>query len=231
MQSELFRPTLSDGQSDFERLIGILEEITCVRWRSQTEDYHETRLDTRGQIALVISICETTCASDNNDIRTRYLVCRIIRNRFWFLCRSRFHFILFANFLRLKFDPFLNQTMDLLSKQGLRTDGRRSDELRRIRCKMGVFNQPDGSAYLEQGNTKVVAAVYGPHEVRDFHLANIICKNDNNIALRRRLFIVISVCFINFGVTKRLKNGNVVFCRTSDKAKLIDICHRNAWIR
>ncbi|VVC32325.1 Hypothetical protein CINCED_3A010613 [Cinara cedri] len=56
--------------------------------------------------------------------------------------------------------------MDLLSRQGLRTDGRRSDELRRIRCKMGVFNQPDGSAYLEQGNTKVVAAVYGPHEIR-----------------------------------------------------------------
>lgn len=55
--------------------------------------------------------------------------------------------------------------MDLLSRQGLRTDGRRSGELRRIRCKMGVFNQPDGSAYLEQGNTKVVAAVYGPHEV------------------------------------------------------------------
>lgn len=55
--------------------------------------------------------------------------------------------------------------MDLLSRQGLRTDGRRSDELRRVRCKMGVFSQPDGSAYLEQGNTKVVAAVYGPHEV------------------------------------------------------------------
>ncbi|XP_025407796.1 exosome complex component RRP41 [Sipha flava] len=56
--------------------------------------------------------------------------------------------------------------MDLLSRQGLRTDGRRSDELRRISCKMGVFNQPDGSAYLEQGNTKVLAAVYGPHEIR-----------------------------------------------------------------
>ncbi|XP_050437111.1 exosome complex component RRP41 [Adelges cooleyi] len=56
--------------------------------------------------------------------------------------------------------------MDLLSKQGLRTDGRRPDQLRRIRCRMGVFSQPDGSVYLEQGNTKVVAAVYGPHEIR-----------------------------------------------------------------
>lgn len=54
---------------------------------------------------------------------------------------------------------------DLLSSQGLRLDGRRPDELRRIRCKLGVFKQPDGSAYLEQGNTKVLAAVYGPHQV------------------------------------------------------------------
>ncbi|PNF25704.1 Exosome complex component RRP41 [Cryptotermes secundus] len=56
--------------------------------------------------------------------------------------------------------------MDLISFKGLRLDGRRANELRQIRCKMGVFSQPDGSAYLEQGNTKVLAAVYGPHEIR-----------------------------------------------------------------
>lgn len=54
---------------------------------------------------------------------------------------------------------------DLISEQGLRLDGRRANELRRIQCKLGVFSQPDGSAYLEQGNTKVLAAVYGPHQV------------------------------------------------------------------
>lgn len=53
---------------------------------------------------------------------------------------------------------------DLISDQGLRLDGRRATELRRIRCRLGVFSQPDGSAYLEQGNTKVLAAVYGPHQ-------------------------------------------------------------------
>lgn len=58
---------------------------------------------------------------------------------------------------------------DLLSSQGLRLDGRRPNELRRIRCKLGVFTQPDGSAYLEQGNTKVLAAVYGPHQVCTHH--------------------------------------------------------------
>jgi exosome complex component RRP41 len=55
--------------------------------------------------------------------------------------------------------------MELLSDQGLRLDGRRANELRQIRCRLGVFSQTDGSAYLEQGNTKVLAAVYGPHEV------------------------------------------------------------------
>ena len=49
---------------------------------------------------------------------------------------------------------------------GLRLDGRRSHELRRIQCTMGVLTQADGSARLEQGNTKILATVYGPHDVR-----------------------------------------------------------------
>ena len=58
--------------------------------------------------------------------------------------------------------------LELLSEQGFRIDGRRSNELRRIQCKQCVFTQADGSAYIEQGNTKVLAAVYGPHEVGQF---------------------------------------------------------------
>ncbi|XP_060519323.1 exosome complex component RRP41 isoform X2 [Cylas formicarius] len=61
----------------------------------------------------------------------------------------------------------MSRNKELLSKVGLRIDGRRANELRRIRCKLGVFTQPDGSAYLEQGLTKVLAAVYGPHQVRN----------------------------------------------------------------
>merc|ERR1711972_549269 len=49
-------------------------------------------------------------------------------------------------------------------------DGRKASELRRIRCRMGVYGQADGSAYLEQGNTKVLAAVYGPHDMRESRL-------------------------------------------------------------
>lgn len=55
--------------------------------------------------------------------------------------------------------------LELLSDQGFRVDGRRPHELRKIQCRLGVFGQADGSAYLEMGNTKVLAAVYGPHEV------------------------------------------------------------------
>jgi len=56
--------------------------------------------------------------------------------------------------------------MELLSDSGFRQDGRKAKDLRRIACKLGVYRQADGSAYLEQGFTKVLVAVYGPHEVR-----------------------------------------------------------------
>lgn len=56
--------------------------------------------------------------------------------------------------------------MDLLSDEGFRVDGRRPTELREITCRLGVFEQADGSAYVEVGNTRVLAAIYGPHEVR-----------------------------------------------------------------
>ena len=55
--------------------------------------------------------------------------------------------------------------LELLSDQGFRIDGRKPSELRRIQCRLSVFSQADGSAYIEQGNTKVLATVYGPHEV------------------------------------------------------------------
>ncbi|ORX52844.1 ribosomal protein S5 domain 2-like protein [Hesseltinella vesiculosa] len=55
---------------------------------------------------------------------------------------------------------------ELLTPEGLRVDGRRAQELRRIVAKTSVFSQSDGSAYLEQGNTKCLVAVYGPREAR-----------------------------------------------------------------
>jgi len=54
--------------------------------------------------------------------------------------------------------------MEFISPEGLRIDGRRPNELRKIECRLGIFSKPDGSAYLCHGNTKVIASVYGPRE-------------------------------------------------------------------
>ncbi|KAF7491463.1 Exosome complex component RRP41 [Sarcoptes scabiei] len=55
----------------------------------------------------------------------------------------------------------------LLSDSGLRADGRRPNETRKVQCKLGIFDQADGSAYFELGNTRVLAAIYGPHEISE----------------------------------------------------------------
>jgi exosome complex component RRP41 len=55
---------------------------------------------------------------------------------------------------------------ELVSDQGYRLDGRKPNELRRLQGCIGVLQGSDGSAYLEQGNTKILALVHGPHEVR-----------------------------------------------------------------
>jgi exosome complex component RRP41 len=52
-----------------------------------------------------------------------------------------------------------------------RSDGRANDELRPIKAEMHVLKNADGSAYFEMGNTKVIAAVYGPREYYPKQLA------------------------------------------------------------
>ena len=59
----------------------------------------------------------------------------------------------------------------LLDENGLRNDGRKWDELRPLRMEVGVLKKPVGSAVVEMGKTKVVAAVYGPKEAVPKHLA------------------------------------------------------------
>ncbi|TPX72147.1 hypothetical protein SpCBS45565_g00654 [Spizellomyces sp. 'palustris'] len=54
--------------------------------------------------------------------------------------------------------------LEIISPEGLRVDGRRPLELRRVLSRTAVLSQADGSAYIEQGNTKCLAAVYGPRE-------------------------------------------------------------------
>ncbi len=59
----------------------------------------------------------------------------------------------------------------LIDKKGLRLDGRKPDELRPIKLEVGVIANANGSAYIEQGKNKILAAVYGPREVHPKHMA------------------------------------------------------------
>lgn len=54
-------------------------------------------------------------------------------------------------------------------KDKKRVDGRKMDELRPLSIKVGVLPNADGSAYLEWGQNKVYAAVYGPREALPKH--------------------------------------------------------------
>src|SRR5436189_105069 len=60
--------------------------------------------------------------------------------------------------------------LKLIDANGVRLDGRRVNELRPIKIEAGVLKKADGSAYLEWGNNKVLAAVYGPREAHPRHL-------------------------------------------------------------
>jgi exosome complex component RRP41 len=59
----------------------------------------------------------------------------------------------------------------LIDESGIRLDGRKWDQLRPIKLDVGVLNNADGSAYIEWGKNKIMAAVYGPKEVHPKHQA------------------------------------------------------------
>ncbi len=59
----------------------------------------------------------------------------------------------------------------LIDENGKRLDGRGPTDLRPIKIEVGVLGNADGSAYIEQGKTKILAAVYGPKELHPKHMA------------------------------------------------------------
>jgi len=65
----------------------------------------------------------------------------------------------------------MSEKPKLIDENGLRHDGRKPDQLRPIRIEVGVLSNANGSAIVEYGNTKVIAAVYGPRELHPRHLA------------------------------------------------------------
>lgn len=63
------------------------------------------------------------------------------------------------------------QKIRLIDDNGLRVDGRRLDELRPLKLEVGVLDKADGSAYIEHGRNKILAAVFGPREAHPKHIA------------------------------------------------------------
>ena len=57
----------------------------------------------------------------------------------------------------------------LIDGKGKRLDGRAWDDLRPIKLQVGLMKNADGSAYIEWGKNKIMAAVYGPKEVHPKH--------------------------------------------------------------
>jgi len=57
----------------------------------------------------------------------------------------------------------------LIGDDGRRLDGRKWDELRPISLEVGLLKNADGSAYINWGKNKIMAAVYGPKEVHPKH--------------------------------------------------------------
>ncbi|WP_297437417.1 exosome complex exonuclease Rrp41 [Thermococcus sp.] len=60
--------------------------------------------------------------------------------------------------------------LKLIDENGRRVDGRKKYELRPIKMEVNVLKNADGSAYVEWGKNKVLAAVYGPREIHPKHL-------------------------------------------------------------
>lgn len=58
----------------------------------------------------------------------------------------------------------MGSRVEYVNVSGLRLDGRRPREVRRVACQLGVSATAEGSAIVEQGLTKVLALVSGPRE-------------------------------------------------------------------
>jgi exosome complex component RRP41 len=86
--------------------------------------------------------------------------------------------------------------LKLIDENGLRIDGRRADELRPMKIEAGVLKRADGSAYVEWGENKVLAAVYGPRECHPRHLQNPI-----------RAIVQCNYNMASFSVSDRKKPG------------------------
>jgi len=85
---------------------------------------------------------------------------------------------------------------DKMTKEFKRTDGRKFDETREMKAKVGIIPNADGSAMFSFGDTIVVAAVYGPKKMHPQHL-----QNPEKGTLR------CNYSMLSFSVTDRIRPG------------------------
>ncbi len=57
-----------------------------------------------------------------------------------------------------------------MAKDHKRPDGRKSNQLREIKAKVGIIPNADGSAMFAFGDTVAIAAVYGPRQLHPQHM-------------------------------------------------------------
>jgi len=58
----------------------------------------------------------------------------------------------------------------LITKDGIRHDGRKKEDIREITFEVGVLDRADGSCLITWGRNKILAAVYGPRELHPKHM-------------------------------------------------------------
>lgn len=63
------------------------------------------------------------------------------------------------------------KTEKLIDEKDIRADGRKLNEMRPVKIEVGILSNADGSAYIEMGKNKILAAVYGPREIHPKHQA------------------------------------------------------------
>jgi exosome complex component RRP41 len=90
-----------------------------------------------------------------------------------------------------------------------RIDGRKFDETREIRAKVGVVPRADGSALFAFGNSIAIAAVYGPKPLHPQHLQN-----------PERGILRVHYDMLSFSVAERKKPGPSR--RSSEISKIIE---------
>ena len=77
-----------------------------------------------------------------------------------------------------------------------RPDGRKIDEMRAVKAKVGIVPNADGSAMFSFGETKAIAAVYGPRKMHPQH-----AQDPEKATLR------CDYNMLSFSVTERIRPG------------------------